>query len=37
MSDGLRVVLRAGKVNENHQAGTGFFVHKTIKSAGRII
>lgn len=37
MSDGMRVELRAGKVNENHQSGAGFFAHKTIISAVRII
>jgi len=37
MSDGMRVVLRAGKVNENHQSGAGFFAHKTIISAVTII
>lgn len=37
MSEGMRVVLRAGKVNENHQSGTGFFAHKTVISAVRII
>jgi hypothetical protein len=37
MSDGTRVVLRAGKVNANHQSRTGFFAHKTIISAVRII
>lgn len=36
MSDRTSVVLRAGKVNEN-QSGTGFFAHKTIISAVRII
>jgi hypothetical protein len=33
----MRVVLRAGKVNKNHPSGTGFFAHKTITSAVRII
>jgi len=37
MLDGTRVVLIAGKVNDNHQSGTGFFAHKTIISAVRII
>ena len=33
----MRVVLRAGKVNENHQSDAGFFAHKKIISAVRII
>jgi hypothetical protein len=37
MSDRTRVVPRAGKVNENHQLGTGFFAHKTVIAAVRII
>jgi hypothetical protein len=32
-----RMVLRAGKVNENHQSGKGCFAHETNISAVRII